>query len=112
MAVLADFVFFDASSTSTTSNTLRVPPDADALVMQVEKLSDDATVSLTLQGQTDLNGDNPWVNLAVMDHTAFTTGSAINAEGIYAVAASGIRLMRVVSGGSAGSVRVHAVAIS
>ena len=108
MANLADFVFLDENSSVTTSNTFYVPYDADEVVLQV---TGDSTIDVTVQGKTDTeNGD--FVTLSVINHTGFSTGQKIEAEGIYSVMASGIRQMRIVNAQSAGSVTVFGSAVN
>ena len=107
MASLADFVFLDANSTSTTSNTFYVPYGADEVVVQV-KIS--GTPDVTIKGKTDTeNGE--FVALAVINRSDFSTGEKITANGIYSVSASGIRQMQAVNGGAAGSVTVFGAAV-
>lgn len=107
MANLAEFVFLNASSASTTSNTFYVPYGADEVVLQVKK---SGTPSVTVQGKTDRdNGD--WVNMAVIDRSDFSLSETIGANGIFSVDACGIREMRVVSGGTAGDTDVFGSAV-
>ena len=107
MANLADFVFLDAGSASTTSNTFYVPYGADEVVLQVKS---SGSPDVTVQGKTDRdNGD--WVNMAVIGRSDFNLAEKITANGIYSVAVSGIREMQVVNGGSAGSVTVFGAAV-
>lgn len=102
MANLADFVFLDENSTTTTSNELSVPYGADELVLQITAVGG-ASVDVTVQGKADKeNGD--WTALSVLNHTGYAMTAKATAVGIYSIAANGIKLMRVVSGGSAGSV--------
>ena len=107
MANLAEFVFLDASSASTTSNTFYVPYGADEVVLQVKS---SGSPDVTVQGKTDReNGD--FVSMSVINHLGYTLANKITGNGIYSVAVSGIREIRVVSGGAAGSVTVFGAAV-
>ena len=107
MANLAEFVFLNASSASTTSNTFYVPYGADEVVLQVKS---SGTPDVTIKGKTDReNGD--FVTLSVINLTGYEVSEKITANGIYSVAAGGIREMQVVNGGSAGSVTVFGAAV-
>lgn len=106
MANLAEFVFLNASSASTTSNTFYVPYGADQVVLQVKS---SGTPDVTIKGKTDReNGD--FVTLSVINLTGYEVSEKITANGIYSVAASGIREMQAVNGGAAGSVTVFGAA--
>lgn len=106
MANLAEFVFLNASSASTTSNTFYVPYGADEVVLQVKS---SGTPDVTIKGKTDReNGD--FVTLSVINLTGYEVSEKITANGIYSVAASGIREMQAVNGGAAGSVTVFGAA--
>lgn len=108
MANLAEFVFLDSTSTSTTSNTFYVPYGADEVVLQVKAGS--GSPNVTVKGKTDReNGD--FVTLSAINQNGYSLVSTITANGIYSVAASGIREMQVVNGGSAGSVSVFGAAV-
>lgn len=107
MAVLANFVFLDSSSTVTTSNTFYVPYGADEVVVQVKS---SGTPDVTIKGKTDTeNGD--FVALAVISRSDMSLSEKIGANGIFSVAASGIREMQAVNGGAAGSVVVFGAAV-
>lgn len=107
MANLAEFVFLDSSSAATTSNTFYVPYGADEVVLQVKS---SGTPDVTVKGKTDReNGD--FVTLSAINQTGYKLVDKIEANGIYSVAASGIREMQVVNGGSAGSVTVFGAAV-
>lgn len=107
MANLADFVFLDTSSTSTTSSTFYVPYGADEVVIQVK---DSGTPDVTVKGKADReNGD--FVTLSAINQTGYKVVDKIETNGIYSVSASGIREMQVVNGNSAGSVTVFGAAV-
>lgn len=106
MALLANFVFLDTNSTGTTSNTFYVPYGADTVVMQV---TGNGTLELTVKGKADTENGG-FEPLAVIDMSDYSTAEKITAQGIYSVAASGIREMQVVNGGNAGSVTVFGAA--
>lgn len=110
MATLADFIFFDGSSTGTTSNAFAVPYGASELTLQVEDLTGGG-VDLTLEGTTEIGASGPWATVGVIGIGDFSTAESIAAEGIYNASADGIRRFRMVNGGTPGSVRVHAVAV-
>lgn len=102
MASLASFVFLNTSSTTTTSSTFYVPYGAEEVVLQVKS---SGTPDITVKGKVDReNGD--FVTLSAINMTGYQTVDKIAVNGIYSVAASGIREMQVVNGGSAGSVTV------
>lgn len=108
MANLADFVFLDTNSTSTTSNTFYLPYDTNQVVLQV---TGDSTIDVTVKGKADAeNGD--FVDLSVINQTGFDTANKIEAEGIYIVPAAGIRQMQIENGQSAGSVTVFGISVS
>ena len=108
MANLADFVFLDTNSTSTTSNTFYLPYDAGQVTLQVTGSS---TIDVTVKGKADTeNGD--FETLSVIGCADYATAAKIEAAGIYVVPAAGIRQMQVVNGGSAGSVTVFGAAVN
>jgi len=100
--ILQHFVFFDSSSTGTTSNTLAVPIDAEALSVQV---TGNSSIDITVQGKADSESGN-WTTLSVLNLNGFGTASKITADGIYMIGCSGLTQIRVVNGGTAGSVKV------
>lgn len=102
MAVLANFVFLDTSSTGTTSSTFYVPYAADTVVLQVK---DTGTPNVTVKGKVDqVNGT--FEAVGVISMTDYSTAEKIAANGIYLVPASGIRELQIVNGNYAGSVAV------
>lgn len=108
MANLAEFVFLDATSTSTTSNTFYVPYGADEVTIQVKAASGSADI--TVKGKTDReNGE--FVTISAINLSGYSLVSKITENGIYCVAASGIREMQIVNGGTAGSVTVFGAAV-
>lgn len=107
MAVLANFVFLDTSSTDTTSSTFYLPYGADTVVVQT---SGAGAMSVTVKGKADVENGG-FVALAAVSQTDYSVKETITTAGIYSVAASGIREMQVVNGGSAGSVTVFGAAI-
>ena len=96
---LQDFVFLDAASVTTTSNPLIVNSKAETIKLSVEGAS---TIDVTVQGEVDRESDT-YFNIAVINLSDFSTAEKITAAGIYAVDAQGIKEMRVVSAGAAGS---------
>lgn len=108
MANLADFVFLDTNSTSTTSNTFYIPYDAGQVTLQV---SGSSTIDVTVQGKTDTENGS-FETLSVIGCADYQTAEKIEAAGIYIVPAAGIRQMQVVSGGAAGSVTVFGAAVN
>ncbi len=111
MATLADFIFFDGSSTGTTSNAFAVPYGASELTLQVEDLTGGG-VDLTLEGTTEIGASGAWSSVCVVSLKDFSAGAGIRAEGIYSAAAGGIRRFRMQNGGTPGTVRVHAAAVN
>jgi len=109
MATLADFLFFDESSATTTSNNFSLPHGADNITLQVDAING-ASVNATVEGTTELSGTGEWYTLTVLNNTGYAVTEAITAAGIYSVSAAGIRLVRMKNGGSAGSIKAHAVA--
>jgi len=107
MAVLANFVFLDTSSTGTTSSTFYVPYGADSVMVQA---TGTGTLNVTIKGKADTENGN-FIALASINQTDYSVAETITAEGIYSVATSGIREMQVVNGGNAGSVTVFGAAI-
>lgn len=104
---LQDFVFLDDTSVTTTSNPLIVNSKAETIKMSVES---ESTVDVTVQGKVDRESGT-YFNLAVINLSDFSTAEKITAAGIYAVDAQGIKVMRVVSAGAAGSVKVMGVVV-
>ena len=102
MANLADFVFLDTGSTSTTSNTFYVPYGADTVVLQV---TSGGTPDVTVKGKADRDNGS-FETVGVISMADYSAAAKIEADGIYIVPAAGIREMQVVNGGSAGSVTV------
>ena len=111
MANLAEFVFLDASSTSTTSNTFYVPYGADEVVLQVKSGGAPAGEPLPCRDPKRPRDNGEFVPLAIIGMSDFNVEEKISENGIYSVAASGIREMQVVNGGAAGSVIVFGAAV-
>lgn len=108
MANLAEFVFLDAASTSTTSNTFYVPYGADEVVLQIK--ADTGSPDITVKGKVDReNGE--FITISAINMNGYSLVSEITENGVYCVAASGIREMQIVNGGAAGSVTVFGAAV-
>ena len=107
MATLADFLFFDSTSTTTTSNNFSLPYCTEAVTIQV----DGASVNASVEGTTELDGNGEWYTLTSVNNTGYQAVENIVSAGIYTVSAEGIRLMRMKNAGVAGSIKAHAVAV-
>ena len=104
---LQDFVFLDDSSTTGTSNPLLVNSKAETIKLSVEGAN---TLDITVQGKVDIKSAT-FFDLAVINLSDFSTSESITASGLYAVDAQGIKEIRVVNGGTAGSVKVMGVVV-
>lgn len=114
MAILQDFVFFDETSTSGTSNPFRLPYDTSALTVQVEGLSAGNTATITFYGTTE-TADSPvaWEPLSVINNAGYEVTDDVSKNGIYSIGGAGIRQIRAFAQAAlVGTAKVHAVAVN
>lgn len=98
--VLQNFIFLDATSTSTTSNTL-INSGGKCLTLEVSPVTEDAAVAVAFQGKIDSNSDTFYDLTARYGATGNYSASA-TAAGIYYLDVTGIPSIQVVSTGTAG----------
>ena len=110
MATLADFIFFDETSTTTTSNSFSLPYGTEVVTVQVDAING-ASVSASVEGTTEIGGTGEWYPLTVLNNTGYAASESISEAGIYSIAGEGIRLLRMKNAGSAGTIKAHAVAV-
>ena len=107
MATLADFLFFDSTSTTTTSNNFSLPYGTETVAVQVDGLS----VNVSIEGTTEFDGNGEWYPLTAVNNDGYNAVQSIVSAGIYSVSGEGIRMIRMKNAGVAGSVKAHAVAV-
>lgn len=110
MATLADFLFFDSTSTTTTSNNFSLPYGTEVVTLQVDSING-ASVSATIEGTTEISGTGEWYELTVLNNTGYTTSESISSAGIYSLSGEGIRLLRMKNAGTVGGIKAHAIAV-
>jgi len=99
-----DFVFFDSSSTETTSNIFCVGFN----VSQIEVQISGNPSGVQFEGMLD-TASGEWTGMAMISVSDFSKSTSVNTKGIYIVPLSGFRLVRAKHTGSAGSVKVYGV---
>lgn len=103
---IANFVFFDENSTSSTSNVLSNPSSASTMTLEVYGSS----FNLTVEGRADFQGEDNWHELGIIGLKSYDVLSSITEEGIYAISMDGISQIRLVNSGSVGSFKAFGVA--
>ena len=103
---IANFVFFDENSTSSTSNVLSNPSSASTMTLEVYGNS----FNLTVEGRADFQGEDNWHELGIIGLKSYDVLSSITEEGIYAIPMDGISQIRLVNSGSVGSFKAFGVA--
>lgn len=105
MNSLVNFVFFDETSTSATSNIFDAFVGGEELELQVTS-PDGGTPSLTVEGLVDIAGGQ-WSQIAVISIEELKVYDSISADGIYAVPANAVKKFRIQNNNAPGSVRVY-----
>ena len=103
---IANFVFFDENSTSSTSNVLSNPSSASTMTLEVYGSS----FNLTVEGRADFQGEDNWHELGIIGLKNYDVLASITEEGIYAIPMDGISQIRLVNSGSVGSFKAFGVA--
>ena len=103
---VANFVFFDENSTSSTSNVLSNPSNASTMTLEVSGSS----FNLKVEGRADFQGEDNWHELGIIGLKDYSVLSSISEEGIYAIPMDGISQIRLINSGSVGSFKAFGVA--
>lgn len=104
---LKNFVFFDRTSESDTSNSLSNPNRGSQLTVQV---SADSAFKVKFQCQTNIV-EGVWADVSVIDTTDYAIKSEVDSAGIYIVAMDGIAKIRCVCESGLGDVVVYGVLV-
>lgn len=99
-----DFLFLDARSGGE-SQELRVTEGSQEMTLQVELLSG-STCNLTVLGRADIL-EEAWQAIFAVDLTHLDAVTSITKDGIYSIPVSGIMGIKIVNGGTAGTVKAY-----
>lgn len=105
--ILSDFVLLDETS-GATSNPWYLPPEATQVTLQVSELSDKPNIIVGGVLDTDINDI---MGLSVISLADFEILSTIEADGLYVVGVSGVKILYVGNQGTEGSVKVYGVCV-
>lgn len=106
-ANIQEYVFLNESSTSTISGEFVLGGNFQSLCLSVVSST---TVSVTAQCLLS-DGSTDWQNIASIRSSNFDEYSTITANGIYTIDVQGVEKVRVINGGTVGSVKVLGVAV-
>lgn len=108
---IAQFVFFDYTSTNPVSNTYGNMGNDGSLTLQV--MADEGVpVDLQVEGLVDMNSPDKYAPVRVVSLDTFKTSNTITEPGIYMVIISGINRIRIKSNGGVGNFKAYAVSVS
>lgn len=99
-----DFLFLGARSGGE-SQELRVTEGSEEMTLQVELLSG-SECNLTVLGRTDIL-EEAWQTIFALDLSHIDAVTAITQPGIYSIPVAGIMGVKIVNGGSAGTVKAY-----
>lgn len=108
---LKSFKFFDFDSTEQISNVLNNPTQGQEATIEVNIGDSASSVSLIVQGKTDLENQEKWYNLSAISLSDFTVSKKIVKSGLYSIPLSGISKCRIVSENPVGGFKVYGISI-
>lgn len=112
---IAQFVFFDSSSTEQISNPFGNINQGSALTLQVDNLGvSSAEISLSVEGAADMNLPNNYFPIKVISLETFKTVKTITKAGLYMCIIDGVGLIRIKCNAlsALGGFKAYAVSIS
>lgn len=108
---IAQFVFFDSSSTNPISNTYGNIGSGESLTLQV--IADEGTpIDLQVEGLVDMNSPDKYAPIRVVSLDTFKTTNTITEAGIYMIIISGVNNVRLKSNAGVGNFKAYAVSVN
>lgn len=108
--ILNGFVFFDNTSTSTTSNPLANPNNASTIVITVSGLTA-AGGSLSIEALNDLSQKDTYFPISAIGLFDYDVYQTITEDGIYVIPFEGLYRCRMNSSIAPGSFKVYGLSI-
>ena len=108
---IAQFVFFDSSSTNPISNTYGNIGSGGSLTLQVIA-AEGTPIDLQVEGLVDMNSPDKYAPIRVVSLDTFKTTNTITEAGIYMIIISGVNNVRLTSNAGVGNFKAYAVSVN